>query len=49
MNAVTLRRRWLIARPWIEDVLIALCFIAATVIVWKALDVMAALLTGAAS
>lgn len=27
MNAVYLRRRWLLARPWIKDGVIGLCFV----------------------
>lgn len=27
MNTLSLRRRWLIARPWIQDCLLGACFI----------------------
>lgn len=31
MNVLSLRRRWLVARPWLKDIMIGLSFIAGSV------------------
>lgn len=43
MNAIALKRRWLIARPWIKDGLAGVLLVAFMVAAFRLMDVTAAL------
>lgn len=43
MNALAIRRRWMIARPWIKDGLAGLLLVAFMVAAFRLMDVAAAI------
>ena len=45
MNIIAMRRRWLIARPWIKDGLTAICLIIFVVASFFLMDMAAAICT----